>query len=413
MESAQTQIPEVAAINSCHDSNRITLLGQMAYRLMAFSAKEQGVEDPASGLFGAPLNSIFQGYGDSDEVVARLKLTLKSMVSHHVEWDVPSVGVAINWGGARLLAQVELKKVNGEDWLYWAYPPAIRQEMLAPVKKVAVRRSTLVQFRTVAAMALYEICTQYKDDPSHMTSKEPWQWWALALRGASDLGSMQFRFFARDILNPAIKEVNTVSELTVCLHKITGDSSVQVESVQLEVRRKQDATVEPIDMTHVVRAADLGVDAGLAEEWFLKYGASVFEAAVDQLEATLMMPRLEMLPATAHLRSLLTGRDITPSAESVVLGAGNKNNSLRAREAQRVKDIRKELSNLDPAVMGQLLGDLKANFMAREMPPATMRRLAAGNWESALVLGELIRFYWALTRKTDWSNYSDSDGRAS
>ena len=55
--------------------------------------------------------------------------------------------------------------------------------------------------------------------------------------------------------------------------------------------------------------------------------------------------------------------------------------------------------------MAQLLSELKINFVERKMSPAVMKRLGDGNWESALIMGELVRFYWKRTRGTDWSAF--------
>ena len=77
--------------------------------------------------------------------------------------------------------------------------------------------------------------------------------------------------------------------------------------------------------------------------------------------------------------------------------------NLRDREAEKLKLIRSEIEDLNPAAMAQLLSELKLNFVERKMSQAAMKRLAEGNWESALIMGELVRFYWKRTRGTDWS----------
>jgi len=62
-----------------------------------------------------------------------------------------------------------------------------------------------------------------------------------------------------------------------------------------------------------------------------------------------------------------------------------------------------ELEALAAPAMAQLLAELKDNFIERQMSPAAMKRLDDGKWQSALVMGELARFYWRRTRGTDWS----------
>lgn len=48
--------------------------------------------------------------------------------------------------------------------------------------------------------------------------------------------------------------------------------------------------------------------------------------------------------------------------------------------------------------------ELKENFVERKMSQAVMKRLEECKWESALIMGELARFYWKRTRGTEWSS---------
>jgi hypothetical protein len=58
---------------------------------------------------------------------------------------------------------------------------------------------------------------------------------------------------------------------------------------------------------------------------------------------------------------------------------------------------------LPTAEIEQLLRELKQHFQDLNMSPAIMKRLERGDWQSALIMGVLIRFYWRKTRGTDWS----------
>jgi hypothetical protein len=77
---------------------------------------------------------------------------------------------------------------------------------------------------------------------------------------------------------------------------------------------------------------------------------------------------------------------------------------LRNREAEKLRIVRAEIEDLNPAALAQLLSELKSNFIERKVSTAVMKRLDDGNWESALIMGELVRFYWKRTRGTDWSS---------
>jgi len=45
----------------------------------------------------------------------------------------------------------------------------------------------------------------------------------------------------------------------------------------------------------------------------------------------------------------------------------------------------------------------------RGMSPAVMKRLEDGNWQSALVMSELVRYYWRKTRGSEWSSSAKVD----
>lgn len=398
----------------------ITRVGRQAYTLMMFVAREQGIEDGTSGMFGAPLNSVIRGYDGSTGSVKELKKHLLSMVTHVVEWQSPSPGEIEEWGACGLLSQVSLKKKNGENWLYWAYPPALRQEMLYPLRYAQIRRSTIAQFRSHAGLALYEICARYKDNPSHLTSKQHWHWWLPVLTGKPipDEIKTEFRFFNRDTIKPALEEVNEVSELTVTVHEFKVGRSI--EFLQFEVRIKQEATVKEIkaiDMSKVARAIQLGIDAEIAEDLFIRHGELAFAKGIERLEARLAMPGTPILSRHAYLKTLLIGKAIdkpapieyqTDIVEKLVVQKTDPGiqaqTNLRQRDSEKLAIVRMELEGLKAPAMAQLLSELKEDFIARKMSQSAMKRLEDGKWESALIMGELARFYWKRTRGTDWSN---------
>lgn len=398
----------------------ITRVGRQAYTLMMFVAREQGAEDEKTGLFGAPLNAVIRGYDGSSGSVKELKKHLLSMVTHVVEWQSPSPGETEEWGACGLLSQVNLKKKNGENWVYWAYPPALRQEMLYPLRYAQILRSTIAQFRSHAGLALYEICARYKDNPSHLTSKQHWKWWLPVLTGKPVPNEIktEYRFFNRDTIKPAVEEVNEVSELIVTAHEFKVGRTI--EYIQFEVRLKQEDPAKnkyAIDLSRVARAIQLGIDAEIAEDLFIRHGELAFAKAMERLEVRLAMPGTPILSRHAYLKALLTGKAVdkpipdvfnAPSAVQVELlpeDPGVKAQEiLRKREAEKLKIVRSEIEDLNPVALAQLLSELKQNFIERKVSQAVMKRLDDGNWESALIMGELVRFYWKRTRGTDWTS---------
>jgi hypothetical protein len=295
--------------------------------------------------------------------------------------------------------------------------------MMSPLRFAQIRRSTIAQFRTHAGLALYEICARYKDNPSHLTSKQHWHWWLPVLSGkpAPKEIKTQFRFFNRDTLKPAVEEVNEVSELIVRVIEIKVGRTI--EFIQFEVQLKPEVSaksVKALDLSKVAKAHQLGIDSEIAEDLYIRHGELAFSKAIERLEARLAMPGPPVLSRHAYLKSLLVGKvldtpkpylapekDVAEAATAVVNPVFEKQASFQERESERVKAVRAEIEALDKVSLEHLLGRLKQQFVERQMSAPVMKRLEEGKWQSALILGELIRCYWKQTRGTDWTSIEE------
>jgi hypothetical protein len=404
----------VSALAMVPKTGAITRIARLAYATLMMSAREQ-VEE-RDGFFSAPLNTILRGFDGAGGTARELKVHLRSMVTHVVEWQSPSPSEAVEWGACALLSEVRLSKKNGENWIAWAYPPSLRMEVLDPQRYGLGLRSTMVQFRTNAGLALYNICSRYRENPSHLTSKQHWHWWLPVLTGkpTPDEIKTEFRFFNRDVVKPAVAEVNEISELIVTVREIKVGRSI--EYLQFEVHKKQAPShasqphIEPIDMSSVLRAQQLGIDLELAEELFLKHGNPTFASAVAKLEARLSSDAAPLVYPQAYLKTVLNGRAFEqPEKEPIVIPAAEpsanvvRHEKLLADESARVALVRSEIEALEQSALDALLVGMRIHLQNTNAPAAYLKRLDEGKWQSSLIMGLLIRHYWTQTRGTDWS----------
>lgn len=411
----------VATLAMVPQTGAITRIGRQAYTVMMVLASEQAAADPARVEFRAPLSSVLRGFDGSEGSTAELKKHLKSMVTHVIDWQSPSGGEGASWTASALVAQVSLFKVNNENWIEWAYAPKMKAEILSPTLYAQIQLSTVSKFRTHAGLALYEICARYKDNPSHLTAKQKWQWWVSVLSGkplAKD-SKTEFRFFNRDTLKPAIEEVNEVSELLVSVKEIKVGRSVEL--LQFEVHLKPSragAIPSPIDIGQLKRAKDLGIDPEIAEELFFRHGQLKFGKALERLSSRLALSDAKPIASRhAYLKSILNGRAIEESSKQAdasqrVVDSDSQKTPVKASpalqqldelnqtQAQRIALLRTEISALAAEELNALMNDLKMNVKLTE---ASIRRLNDGKWDSPVVIGDLMRFYWRKTRGCDWS----------
>ena len=399
-------------------SGSMTRLGRQTYDIMMFVAKEQRAEDAETGTFGCPVSELVRGMDGSMQSTRELKRHLRSMVTHVVEWQSPTPGETAEWGACTLLAQVQLVRRKGEDWVRWAYPPIVRDELMNPQRFAQLNRATIARFRTHAGLALYEICARYKDNPAHLTSKQHWTWWVPVLTGKpkQEKTRTQFRFFNRDTLKPAIKEVNEFSEINVEL--IEDKRGRSIENLQFRVTSKTELRFHrpaPIELGKVIRATELGISSDIAEDLMVTHGPEVFAQAVNRLEDRVQNPQAAPVRSRlAYLRTIIedlhntSGRARPPRDKADVIDVPartlDSGNAVREKEPAddfvdvRIRIARAEISDLPANERAELLDELRATFRNGELSAQAEERLRQGVWESGLVLGKLVNLYWTKTR---------------
>jgi hypothetical protein len=403
-------------------SGAITRVARQAYTIMLMLAKEQGVEDSSTQMFCSPVNTIIKGFDGNIGTKVRLKADLKSMVSHVVEWQSPTEGETTEWGALPLLAEVRLKLQSGEHWVHWAYPPSLRQEMLDPQIFAKLNRSTISKFRSHAGLALYEICARYQDNPSHLTSKREWKWWVPVLTGKplAENSKIEFRFFNRDTVKPAVEEINEVSELAVEAKDIRVGKSIQF--LQFQVRKKpaeQLERPEAIEGSALAKAERLGIPDAMAEELWFRYGNVELLAALNRLAQRLSQIASPVRSKVAYLKAVLANRGLEEEtalietnqavSEAKQLQVPQPNPAdvsqrlLQEAEQSRVAVVRGELLAMNAQARDELLVEYKMFAVKANKHPNIIKKIEKGEWQSGLVLGELMRFYWRKTRNSDWT----------
>lgn len=79
-----------------------------------------------------------------------------------------------------------------------------------------------------------------------------------------------------------------------------------------------------------------------------------------------------------------------------------RHDRFRESENERVKIVRAEIVALDEQELSALLTGLKVQFKLRGVSQPIMQRLEDGKWQSALVFGDLLKFYFKQTRGIEW-----------
>jgi hypothetical protein len=475
----------------------LTVTARKAYNVMLHIAQREG--DTGDAGFSAPLNAILRGFGSGNNIATDAKRYIDQMMSTKIEWrplsegeqwllpldeaagpaGVASVPAAASASGPvaprldapteelrsfHMLSEVRLYKRAGENWVTWFYPPTIKEQMLGPHRWARLELEVIARLSTYTAVALYEICARYRDNPGGVTSRHPWDWWVQVLRGSEGSKQREWRKFKNEFVNPAIREINAVSDIEVELAEYKQGRAIA--DVQFAVRKKPAQSMpnkpEPPDVSSLLRAARLGVRETEAEALVERFGEGPMAAALDAMErfveANAGKP---IVNKAAYLKAILVSQDkerraddrplaaAAPGADRAATGAAGSppqpgtpsggpqpvrqvleqlaataarssgegsgaaeppastprlTTEADDQQARVLQQVRRRFELLPPAEQAAWVARLAAHAAGSgSATPNVMRRLQAGQWQSPLVTAMLMRYYAEQTLGSHWS----------
>lgn len=295
-------------------SKRVTLTGRRIYNaLLQVSQARLSAMDampPADYMFEAPLPAILRTTGSSGEDRTAAKRYLREMRGLEVDWESTAPGDGVKWRGFSMLSEVAIEVRNGENWVSWSYPPTIMAALREPKRWSRIDLDVLASLGSYAAVALYDICARYRDNPGGVTSRKPVNWWADALSQAP-AGSerREWRKFKNERVKAAVEEINAETDLEVELieHK-QGRAVVEAQFAvrKKRIRPKAGQAAETVDANLVLRAESLGIRELKLEGLMKEFGEALVRDKVEVLERRAANSKLRGVEnAYSYLRSLL------------------------------------------------------------------------------------------------------------
>ena len=241
--------------------NRITHLQRRAWNVLLANAYNQL---PDKDIHTVSVAELATKLGFDSHNHEYLKETLEALVDCTVKWNILGKNKKEIWGAASLLAEVRI-----EDGLcFYQYPHTLRQKLHNPIMYTKLNLRLQNRFKSQYALILWEVCFDYFDTDraqgeTPFISLETFR--ELVGVGTDEYSS--FPFLNRDVIKPAIKEINDltnyhveveqkrlsrkIAELKFCITKvkqlpvqesvfpdIENLPPVAVELVQAEIDRK-------------------------------------------------------------------------------------------------------------------------------------------------------------------------------
>ena len=407
-------------------SKRVTLTGRRIYNalLQVSQSRLAALEamPPADYMFEAPLPALLRTTGSSGEDRTAAKKYLREMRGLEVDWESTAPGDGVKWRGFSMLSEVAIELRDGENWVSWSYPPTIMTALREPTRWARIDLDVLARLGTYAAVALYEICARYRDNPSGVTSRKPIDWWTNALSHVpASSERREWRKFKNERVKEAIDEINRETDLEIEI--IEHKKGRAVTEAQFAVRRKRHSPLartlasEPADANLVLRAESLGVREIKLEGLIKEFGEARVRDKVDVLEKRAANSKLRGVEnAYSYLRSLVRnddGRDngegpfesqaatVEPKAPSTRPAPGEDVVSSWLHE--RIRTIKSELAALDTDHRKVWVDRALEELAGKRMLTAVVsRRAAQGDVLHGLLGSAVVQVYAAATYGPEW-----------
>ncbi|CAN7780110.1 replication initiation protein [Cupriavidus necator] len=312
---------------------KISAFDRTLYNVLLYRAQGMGDREE----YSARMHEIVKDCDFDSNNTEHIKKALKNLMKTLVEWQSPTSGEIEVWDACVLLSGASIRKDKRTKAVEvrWRYDTQIKAQLLNPDRYAGLMLKSITQLRSHPAKALYEICARYVDNPGRKTARQHWRWWRPVLCGqVYDEQKGEYRYFKRDVLQPAIAEINANTELEVnLLPEFKERDNKTVSDIQFEVRLKALAKkaptpgikpldkVEPADLKLIEQALKLGVAQDEAEGLYRDHGAEALKKGLGDLEKRLAMPA-QLVGAVekpgSYLRSIMRPRAAAqaPAAES-------------------------------------------------------------------------------------------------
>lgn len=276
---------------------RLTLLMRKLLNVMMFHAQQLRVpgqnapiQTPTSGkYFWIPLGDAVRDAAYDSKDTTLLKSQLNELQNVRVQMEDSR-----QWTSEVLLSSVTFVNPDGLNnrtpvWMGFAFPPELHELVTNPSRYT--RFSLVYQgfFKSGAALSLYEICRQYATNPSKLTFSESPEDWHARLSGGPVSGEpMLYKYFKRDVLRPAIAEINALTDIQIELieHKV----GLRVQKIQFRVERAKQPQLEfpappVIDVELMEKIMALGVSQHDAGEILAEHGDATVRSSLEIVQS--------------------------------------------------------------------------------------------------------------------------------
>jgi hypothetical protein len=284
----------------------------------------------------------------------------------------------------------------------------------------------IAKLETYAAIALYEICSRYRDNPSHVTSKNPTDWWTDALTNTSPVDSKtglinrrEWRKFKSEVVTKAIIEINDVTDLDVDFVDLgRGAKEAQfavyrkkIESSKVDIPKIREDIADlavrlDVPLDYIAKLAKEGVEDATLKIALSKLDARVNAAGLDAVEnrpAYLRRLIVDSENAAARFQIIKIKPDIEHKSKLELVESPADKRRAQAKDEflALTRDEQKTWVDIATEI-------LRAG---KFLTPTLARKIQDGNWTTGVILSKTLEVFAAATHGKNWLSGSDEIGK--
>ncbi|MCC5611827.1 replication initiation protein [Nostoc sp. CHAB 5834] len=307
----------------------------------------------AAGYYEVRLSDFTKLLDYRSRNTAYLQEILTHLVATPVEWEaITEKGgkESAKWSVTALLSYASIERgVTGGTTITYDFHREFEPLLLAPGQWAYLSLQIMANCRTHPAIVLYEIGIRYQTNPGKLTNKLPWQQFAAVIMGVPSVSpDLQYKYFVRDVLKPALQEVNLVQDQFV-MEAVPHLLGRKVELLQFRITtlKKVEApprlgtadgpefSVEQLRMLGEMQK--MGINQKTGENILIAYPALEVANALETLKRRVVNPgQSRILNTAAYLKRMLDG---LPEPKTVATDASIKKETARRPGAVKGPEV--------------------------------------------------------------------------
>lgn len=315
----------------------------------------------ANHMFEAPvkdLMALITEPGSKSDTRTVIKEYFIGMMGTVVRWESPDARNNHNilWAGMPMISYAEVELRDGMNWARWQLPGPLLEAVADPTFYTPIDLGYASRLSSYSAVALYQICSRYRNNPTGLTSKNPPNWWLDAMMSTPAVDPKTKKKIVREwrkkknaIVLDAIDEINRKTDIEISLAEFREGlpgAGRNVTAVQFSVRRKANPPVDqtPIDIELVRLYSGLGIPETLVGQYAKIHSPDLVKRALIKIEARIAR---EDLPAVENLSGYL-GKILRESEVEVQEVAPEPRPTMKRANENAERDVPEVVSLVSP-----------------------------------------------------------------